>query len=515
MSSVPAVYVDGRVIHHPTAGSRGIGRYSVSLVQALVAVNVPVVVLVGDDTQRSAWIAAVPGVNVAPLGTRVLRDAPRDSWFLCTQLMLHPIPLDVIPRAVTQVGMRVMAVMYDVIPQRWSDRYLVDASAATMSRLRVMLARTVDHFLAISSFTARTAAVELGVPENRFTVIGSAVDPRFTSANQPDQSRARGDVVANTGPDPRKNTEGLIRAWSMIPQRVRDNRKLVIVCAVPSDVRRAWIELAGSVGCDDIDIRGAVSDDELVALYRSCSLAVFPSFEEGFGLPVVEAAACGAPVVCSDTSSMPEAIDCDEALFNPYDVGDMSQVIERALADSACRARLVAAANRCADRWNWRRVGADAAAAFAGRSGLPGDVHIAPRVAVIGRHDERLPAAWPHGSELVLIDDVSGTDQRATAASAWGWGRYAHAHDFDAVITRVTDHTQRPNAAVVKAPGHLWIAEGTSIPDYVANAQSVIVESAAVAASLPGGVPTLVLRAGDIETQLREVADWVLRVNAA
>ena len=517
MSGIPAVYVDGRVIDHPTAGSRGIGRYSVSLVQALIAANATVVVLVDDDTQRSAWLSAVPEARVVPLRPRVLRTAPRDSWFLCTQLMLHPIPLDVIPRAVTEVGMRVMAVMYDVIPQRWRDRYLTDPAAANMSRLRVMLARTVDHFLAISSFTARTAAIELGVPVSRFTVIGSAVDPRFVSGDGPRERPVSGDVVANSGPDERKNTEGLIRAWSKIPRRVRGDRRLVIVCAVPVDVRRRWVELSASLGADDIVILGSVSDDELMARYRTCSLAVFPSFEEGFGLPVVEAAACGAPVVCSDTSSMPEVMACEEALFNPYDVGDMSRVIERALTDAAYRHRLIAAASRCAERWNWRRVGADAVAAFGGRSDNSDPIGIGtrPRIALIGRHDDELITAWPSGSEVVPIDDVSGSDQRAAGMSAWGWGRFVRAHDFDSVITRITDNAQIANTALATAPGHVWVTEGVAIPACVANAESVIVESVANAAALPTGVPTLVLGSEDIATKLRAVADWVLKEYAA
>ena len=512
---VSTVLVDGRVIDHPTAGSRGIGRYTVSLVGALRAASVDVTVLVDDPRQGEAWSNAVPGVVVERLAPRVFREASPDTWFLCTQLMLHPIPLDVIPSAVTRSGLRVMAVMYDVIPQRWPERYLVDGAALQMSRLRTMLARTVDHFVAISTFTADTASVELGVPRGRFTVIGSAVDAKFA----PGEKRGSGDgtVVANTGPDDRKNTEALIRAWSSIPARSRAGHHLDIVCGVPDDVRRRWNSLVASLGLDDVRVRGAVSDHELVTTYRSCSLAVFPSLEEGFGLPVAEAAACGAPVVCSDTSSMPEVVTSRDAVFDPYDVGDMARVIERALVDSGYRARLFEVSRACARRWTWERVGEDAARAFTDSGPTSPDRRpiMRPKVAVVGRPDPLIPDAWPHDSEVVVVYDVSNTDLRAGANVVWGWGRFSHGHDFDAVVTRLGDDRQSGTDAMMGAePGHLWLADGVSVPAYAGRAVSVIVESASAATEVTrvvgDHVPVHVLGAADSRGRVAEVARLVL-----
>lgn len=520
VGAIPQVLVDGRVIHHPTAGSRGIGRYTVSLVGALRTAGADVTVLVDSPQQATAWRSTVADVVVAPMSPGVFRAASSDTWFLCTQLMLHPIPLDVIPRAVTESGMRVMAVMYDVIPQRWPERYLVDEAALRMSQLRTMLARTVDRFIAISSFTADTAAVELGVPRERFAVVGSAVDHMFTPRVSGDAALTAGDgvVFANTGPDDRKNTERLIRAWSKIPTAARAGLSLHIVCSIPDSVRRRWTTLIDELGLVDVRICGALSDAELVAAYRTCTLAVFPSLEEGFGLPVAEAAACGAPVVCSDTSSMPEVIGSPDATFNPFDAHDMARVIERAITDSAYRAQLAGIARECAQRWTWSRVGDDAVRAFTASPTVVGTGQKASwraRVAVVGRPDSLIADAWPTDSIVEMVHDVSGTELAGGAHGVWGWGRYTRSHDYDAVVTRrgpgdqlATDVTMADN------PGHVWLTAGATVPPYVSRARSVMVESSDMVADVQrvvgSAVPVRVLAGTDPASRVTEVARLVL-----
>ena len=84
-----------------------------------------------------------------------------------------------------------------------------------------------------------------------------------------------------------------------------------------------------------------ISDNILCTLYSSCTLFVFPSIEEGFGLPVLEAMTCGAPVIASNTTSIPEVIGLEEAMFNPFDVEDISRKIRQALTDKNFRTRLI------------------------------------------------------------------------------------------------------------------------------------------------------------------------------
>lgn len=86
---------------------------------------------------------------------------------------------------------------------------------------------------------------------------------------------------------------------------------------------------------DELRFTGYVDDEELIQLYNLCELFVFPSWHEGFGLPALEAMACGAPVIGANTSSLPEVIGLESALFDPFDVMQMRDKIVQALTDDA------------------------------------------------------------------------------------------------------------------------------------------------------------------------------------
>jgi glycosyltransferase involved in cell wall biosynthesis len=329
-----------------------------------VAIEAPFTALYRTDEQAEILAREIPSAPVLHWdhvgGDPGLR-AP-GVWYLATQLMLHPVSLDPIPSVITDARLCVAAVMYDVIPYRHPERYLVDANASVLARIRAPLARTTDAMLAISAFSADTAAEELLYPRRRMVVIGSGVDPTFAPAQDRPVGLAErfasladvGCVVAVTGADDRKNTEGLIRAWSLVDASVRRHRRLVIATGVPAGVEQRWYAVAREAGIDDeVFITGSVSDDEMVALLQHAELSVMPSLEEGFGLPVVEAAACGCPVICSDRSSLPEVLDEPAATFDPTDPAAMAAAIDRALRDEDHRRVLGDAADRAVRRWTW------------------------------------------------------------------------------------------------------------------------------------------------------------------
>ena len=161
-SPVDALLVDARPVDHPTARQRGIGRYVTGLLRGLHEIGAPLVALHGSDVDAEVLADAIPGLNLRRWSPQAVRDhvAP-GTWYVATQLMLHPIPLDPIPSVITRARLPVAAVMYDVIPYRFPDRYQVEPNARRQAPLRASLARTVDAMLAISQFAARTAADEL------------------------------------------------------------------------------------------------------------------------------------------------------------------------------------------------------------------------------------------------------------------------------------------------------------------------------------------------------------------
>ena len=101
-----------------------------------------------------------------------------------------------------------------------------------------------------------------------------------------------------------------------------------------------WRHLAAAAGClREVNFAGSVPDQQMIADLQRAHLVVQPSLDEGFGLPVVEAAACGAAVICSNTSSLPEILREPAATFDPAHPADMAAAIERALTDARHRER--------------------------------------------------------------------------------------------------------------------------------------------------------------------------------
>lgn len=154
---------------------------------------------------------------------------------------------------------------------------------------------------------------------------------------------------------PRKNHIGLIagfaeliRAYPQLPHR------LVLAGKDTWFSPRIRDAAKQSGVAQRIQFAGFVSDEELLQLYNACDLFVFPSFYEGFGLPVLEAMACGKAVACSRTSAIPEVADGAGILFDPYSVSEMVRAMGDLLRDMELRARMERLGLQRASRFSWR-----------------------------------------------------------------------------------------------------------------------------------------------------------------
>ena len=156
---------------------------------------------------------------------------------------------------------------------------------------------------------------------------------------------------------PRKNHIGLIRAFArLIKEYPQFPHSLVLAGQqtwFSGNVREA--ALASGVG-DRIRFCGFVSDEDLLNLYNACDLSVFPSFYEGFGLPVIEAMACGRAVACSATSALPEVANGAAILFDPYAVDEIARAMADLLLDSELKARMERQGIHRAAHFSWQKT---------------------------------------------------------------------------------------------------------------------------------------------------------------
>jgi glycosyltransferase involved in cell wall biosynthesis len=198
----------------------------------------------------------------------------------------------------------------------------------------------------------------------RVLVVPNAIDAAMLEDPGPEEMervneryQIRGRFVLFAGNiKPHKNLERLIAAFGQVKQRPgHDDLKLFIIgdeVTRYGSLRRS-VESAGVR--QDVRFFGFVPDRTLAALYRLASVFAFPSLYEGFGLPPLEAMACGTPVVTSRISSLPEVVGDAALLVDPYSVEDIALGIERALGDEALRAVLIERGRARVRDFSWKR----------------------------------------------------------------------------------------------------------------------------------------------------------------
>jgi glycosyltransferase involved in cell wall biosynthesis len=229
-------------------------------------------------------------------------------------------------------------------------------------RALVPLGAHRSHRIITDSAFVRDEIVErLRIARERIDVVplGLGRPPAGPATPEPDLRRRYelGDrplLLSLSAKRPHKNLTGLLRALALIgPER----RPVALLAGYATPHEDELRELAGSLGLlGDVRFTGWTSDADAEGLLAMSAGFVFPSFSEGFGLPVLEAMARGVPVACSDRSSLPEVAGDAALLFDPAEPGQIAAAIERLLFEPGLAERLSAAGRARAATFTWRRT---------------------------------------------------------------------------------------------------------------------------------------------------------------
>ncbi len=352
---MPRYLLDARTA---TAHFPGIGRYVSNLARAMVPLL---------QTDESLWLLVdsrstpywpLPAANqyqtaVSPFSLAQQWHIPRLIQHL--QADVYHSPYYLMPY---RPGIPTLVTLYDLIPQHFPNTVSVQARLLFQLTTRLAI-HAATHLIAISEATRQDVIQAYKVATEKITAVPLAPDPRFRPQPTPILAAIRHKYnlpekfVLYLGINkPHKNLSRLLTAWQQLENQFPD---VELIIAGKWDNRYPQTKKQAQQ-LRHVRFLGSVTDEELPALYSAATVFVFPSLYEGFGLPVVEAMACGTAVACSHTASLPEIGGDTVLYFNPWQTEEIATQIGRLLQDTTLRLSLAEQGKKRAQTFTWQKT---------------------------------------------------------------------------------------------------------------------------------------------------------------
>lgn len=376
------VIVDLTALDTPSR-HRGIGRYVASLCRAFASTaNRRGLALAGLIRHKGTLVGALdpsfgfvgdPELTLTSVGYQ--RHKMERRFYLGTLArstgarLLHlpdppGTPIDMrIPRVVT---------CHDLIPLILHRQYLKVPGTRALQRVRDFARyRTAQRVIAVSHSTKDDLIEHLGVPSEIVDVVHHGVDhERFNRSVTPNERERLSERLGFDGPfvlylgagDARKGIDLLVSAY---PRTHLADAMPLVVAGPLSEPQRARLSSIAAAEGVDMRLFGYVDDDLVPALYRACYLHVFPSAYEGFGLPVLEALACGAPTVTTRTSSLGEVAGDAALTIEERTVEALAAAMDELGDDTALRSELCERGVAHAQTFTWERCASETLDSYA------------------------------------------------------------------------------------------------------------------------------------------------------
>lgn len=374
--------------------NRGYGRFTRELLGAILEVDTRCEYLFFVDSCAAATAPMPPQARMIVADTSVPaieaasangRRSLRDIWAMTNQVLKHKIDLFFFPSVYSYFPIvnrtKIVVTIHDMIADYHPELIFSSPRSRFFWKLKQNGAvRQADVIATVSNHSKQQIIEYFNLPESRLRIISEAARPVFkilplNNGNGAALSRygLRPDeefLLYVGGISPHKNLAALIRAFSPISKNRRfENLKLVLVGDYRNDpFFSSYPELRSLISAVALESKviftGFVPDDDLVYLYNKARLLVFPSIEEGFGLPAIEAMACGTPVAASNTGSLPEVLAEAGRFFDPSDPGHIRRVIEEILSDDGLREEMGKNGLARSKQFHWHKAAQDALAIF-------------------------------------------------------------------------------------------------------------------------------------------------------
>jgi len=294
----------------------------------------------------------------------------KDLWslfFLPFLLKTSNIDIYFNPRYVLPIfkgNIKMVVTMHDMIaflyPEIWPG-----ISGFRIRKYIKLSTQRADAILTISNWAKKDIVRILDVPKDKIKVIYNGINkklfkpiPGLSLQRLVKRKYAiRKKFILTVGPlGARKNHHRLIDAYSILPKCIREDYQLIVTGEKKGTYNNLLKKVRKTCPADDIVFTGFIPEKEMPMVINAASLFIFPSLYEGFGIPLLEAMACGTPILASNISSIPEVAGDAALLFDPYNINEMANAIDKAINDKDLRQKLVRKGFKQIKKYSWENT---------------------------------------------------------------------------------------------------------------------------------------------------------------
>jgi len=348
----------------------GVAQYMINLFQQIAALN--------DDNHYYFYVMRLkrfvqPPIVGANIHYRYI-PLPIKAYSLLHRVLRLPVPVDVLARLKPDLAIfpnfvrypllhRVpsLIVVHDLTYLKFPE-YCPERNRKFLTKFMPASIARAQAIIAVSEHTKRDIIECYKVDPARISVIPNAVDrtvmnrpnPQVIAATTKRLGLPKNYILFVSTLEPRKNVDGLVKAYQALPPALKTKHALVLAGGRgwKDDDIQAAIAAAQTAG-DNVITLGYAEAADLPALYAGAALFAYPSFYEGFGIPPLEAMACGVPVVTADTSSLPEVVGDAALTVNPADTPSITHAMQRILSEPKLAQDLAKKGLARAGKFSW------------------------------------------------------------------------------------------------------------------------------------------------------------------
>jgi glycosyltransferase involved in cell wall biosynthesis len=354
--------VDARLMHHQPAG---ISKYTGHLLRALAELDLDDEFLTFQHRNQREPVIKAPNFRRATLYSPV--HSRTEQYLLPAELLRFRLSLLHSPDFIQPLHANVPTVItvHDLAFLHYP--HFLTADSATYYGQIDRAVRTAEAVIVPSESTKQDLVAMIGIPNRKINVIYEAAADNFKPLPLDETRRTLSDALGIGSAymlfvgtiEPRKNLNGLLQAFHILRSHYNETTTQLVIAGGKGWLFEETLATVSQLGLDDaVRFLGRVDDDTLHKLYVGARLHVHPAHYEGFGLPPIEAMACGTPTIVSNVSSLPEVVQDAGLLVDPNNWEEIAVAMHRLLSDNALHAELRHKGLKRAHCFSWEKAAA-------------------------------------------------------------------------------------------------------------------------------------------------------------